>query len=111
MTVLELLVAAREKIADHHNWGKRHYYHDGRCCAIGALMLAHPERQDSNEEILTYGAACAALRGAIPPDFIAAYPDYNPVSCFNDHRTTTHQDVLALYDRAIARCKKEELAA
>lgn len=59
-------------------------------CAIGAL-----ERVCESDELYT---AAHALRPFLPPE-ASGVPGYN------DRPTTTQQDILALFDRAIEACK------
>lgn len=93
MTPLEKLVLARAIIEEPESWTQGSYardakgnptledYHDGVCfCMAGACRLAC-----ANTSLLhcalPFGSAC--------------------VPQFNDSPTTTHADVLAVFDRAI----------
>jgi len=97
-TAHEALVAARELIADERNWIKEDYNRvvDGRqCyCADGALLAARRAPLLEEDFLdLPYSLARRALSSASP---IGTIIDYN------DAPETTHADVLAMFDRAIA---------
>ena len=84
MTLGDKLIAAKALIATPEKWGKGKYKHDGRRCAL--IAIDHG------------GAGYAghmALREALPGDFAC-------ILAFNDHPDTTHADIMALFDRAIA---------
>jgi hypothetical protein len=88
------LIAARARI--EAGWCKHicHDPHANAYCIAGALLiqLIPPWLEETPEH--------KALRAAIPD----GHPknDYSDLARFNDHRTTTKADVLALIDRAIA---------
>jgi hypothetical protein len=85
------LRAARAEIAEPGLWCKNAYEDGERCCAIRALELA-------TCRLLGWPAfyrARQALRRALPEGF-------SSVIAYNDAPTTTHADILALFDRAIA---------
>lgn len=101
MDTVEILKAARAKIAKPENWRKGGYAADahGRTCSFddpeavcfcaeGALFSA--VRDDSR-----LNNAYELVRAALPTKvtFLPA---------FNDAETTAHADILALFDRAIA---------
>jgi hypothetical protein len=99
VTPRDVLVAARALIARPEAWtkgafaraadGTRLYVGERRRrrsrCAAGAYLAAGGETDDAG-----YMALCAAMGGVWA------------VSDFNDAETTTHADVLAAFDRAIA---------
>jgi hypothetical protein len=107
VTPLEVLKAARKRIEKPEAWttgslartflgfdvGEQHP--DACCwCAIGAVYSV---------PAVVLGArdiAHEAMERALPPGFDA-------VERFNDNRYTTHADVLALFDRAIASLEAE----
>jgi hypothetical protein len=102
VTLAEVLRAARAKIATPETWTKRAFARDiasvrvfarstsAVCwCAIGAI--------DSLD--ITADDACAA--GEAGEALVAANRG-RAVSYFNDDPRTTHANILALYDRAIA---------
>lgn len=86
MTTLERLERGRAWLADPGQWrkGARGYVGESPCCAIGALG----ERRLGD-------AAENALLEALPAGECS-------VINYNDRPSTTHADILALYDRAIA---------
>lgn len=98
-TTVEILKAARARIADPQNWCQGWFAHDERgqsldyndpeaCswCAVGALR-----REGERWNRGAYKALWAQLPAG-----------YDHVSDYNDDYGVTHADVLALYDRAIA---------
>jgi len=101
---LTMLREARAYLTNPLHWTKRALGRDveGKpandwsdvvsCCAIGALDMV--ERGAA----ITSGAY-QALVGALPPGC-------REVSLFNDRPETTHDDVLELFDRAIASAEK-----
>lgn len=101
MTTLEILKAAREKIADEKNWMQREFAQDGNArgieptspeackwCALGAIRAIC--------ETQSIWDAMDALRKGFP----GGYRDYS-IAMFNDSHT--HPEVLAVFDRAIAK--------
>jgi len=73
---------ARELISDPKKWGKGSYEKDGRYCALGAVYACGGGAYDLDDAALCLGGY---LGSAIS---------------FND--THSHDDVLALFDWAIA---------
>jgi hypothetical protein len=105
MTPLETLQKAREHLSDPKNWNQDGHYFRGMdrstrcCCALGAIIV------DDLRPVLHWQAphvraVAEALVSALPPD-------QTSVVVFNDAPTTTHADILALYDRAIASVEGE----
>lgn len=104
LKILNLLKEARETISKPENWVQGSFACDdegalvdprskkARCfCAMGALQK-HTLSQYPQLEI----AFAAARR------LIKALPDgWHFVTEYNDATTTTHEEVLALFDRAI----------
>jgi len=96
MTTREILIAARKRIEDPNDWGKaRGEYPSeaGRNSAITACWLDGASWAERNE-------ALDALRAQIPEGGYVA--DFN-----DDH---THDEVLALFDRAIENCSERSTA-
>lgn len=85
------LRAARAAIAAPGLWCKNAYEDGGRCCAIRALEVATCRLLGD----AAFWRARQALRHALPEGFLS-------VIAYNDAPTTTHADILALFDRAIA---------
>ena len=105
-TVEEALIAAKAMIADPKHWHQgafapgplpEHELHEDYCmCAWGTLeWLA---RYGYNIEDQTRVEADAALIAALPKPYVWV-PDYN------DKSETTHEDIMALFDRAIEAVK------
>lgn len=94
--VLDVLVKARANIADPSRWMK--------------LGPAHTSGMRGNCIVGHTGRLCdtSALAQAVALALAAHLPDErsrrfaSAVWVFNDHPATTHADVLALFDRAIA---------
>lgn len=102
MNTLEHLKAARELIADPEKWTKCSYAKTkqrggasvppdsprAKCwCAVGAIRKVGPYAP----------SASIALMHALPVKW-----QWTGVPSFNDDPGTSHADVLALFDRAIA---------
>ena len=96
MGVRENLVAARALIDTPEKWGKG----DGRkcMCAVDACFAVYDAQ------------AAYALDNATPAGFGGGKAKLRPAADFNDHPDTTHADILALFDRAIAACTTEQVA-
>ncbi len=99
----EVLRAARKLIRNRKNWCRQVYSRAGaagqmRYCAIGAVRYLPDPISESSRSM-----AVRLLGKALPES-------YSNVASFNDHRRTTHEDVLKLYDRAI-RLAKDRLRA
>jgi hypothetical protein len=105
MTPLETLKRARAHLSDPKNWNQDGEYFKGGdnatgcCCAMGAIIL------DDVGPVLNWSAphvraAQAALICALPSGWFS-------VPKYNDDPNTTHPDILALYDRAIASLEGE----
>ena len=95
MTTKEVLIAAKALIDTPEKWCKGSYQTiDGRYCAVGAADTASPPVLAVREEV--YDALVDTMpRWYISRRYIA--------SSFNDARKTTHADVMAWFDRAIAK--------
>lgn len=104
-----VLIRAREIISDEARWIKGYYAKkkDGvktaasspyaTCwCAVGAIIKATSEvaQKDFKRRLDIEDAAATALDDIIIPKF-------DSVANFNDHSSTTHKDVLEVFDRAI----------
>ncbi|TAJ89699.1 hypothetical protein [Reyranella sp.] len=99
-SVLRLLVMARAIIADERDWspcGAVSEGPDGRVqrCTVMACDAAY-KAMATHSEVMH--AALHWLRAYLPPE-----PEAADIIAFNDDANTTHADVLALFDRAIAR--------
>lgn len=95
---------ARELIADESRWTRGDYQIGDAFCAVGACGWVASGGLDEVE----VGPVYEALRVALPESFARA--GIAPVQTFNDDPETSHAEVLALFDRAIAAEEaKEEL--
>lgn len=88
MFEVEILIAAKAKILLPEHWGQGQAYQPstGQYCALGALWSQ------------TYGERAEAILAAALPPF-----GHKSIAAYND--THTHEDILALYDRAIENAK------
>lgn len=92
MTVRENLIAAKARIDTPEKWakGSGSYMPENVTDPVCVLGACHQSR--SEDEAVEF------LRGHIPAIFNRSFIR------FNDHPVTTHADVMALFDRAIAAC-------
>lgn len=108
--VLKILKDARELLSDEKRWTKGMWARtaammptdskseDAVCwCAMGALCRVIDYDRDASE----FRMATAYLTEALPPSWWG-------VSVFNDAKATTHADLLAMFDRAIAKAEFHE---
>ena len=104
-TVTKALTDARKLISKPENWTKKTLARDNagkNClllskdavcyCSVGAL-----HKSAVNDRIIAN--AMQILRGFTPNN--------RPVVHYNDHTTTTHEDILAMFDLAIEKSKQE----
>lgn len=97
MSVRENLIAAKALIDTPEKWGREEYTPNPGCfCVIGALCEAMAL---SPATIEAESAEARALALALPEGW-ERNGWYLPN--FNDDPTTTHVDIMALFDRAIA---------
>lgn len=91
--VLRCLIEARKLIENERNWLKGTYWVGDQYCAHGALSVA---------------ANSAGFSWIGARDFLRPFaaPHYNAMA-LNDAHSTTHADVLALFDRAISARRAE----
>ena len=94
-TVRDNLIAARKLIEREDKWGKGEYEYQGFMCAIGAIAAVQCGSPGSAERSEDGKALASAL-----PDDMEKHTFY--VTIYNDAPETTHADILALFDRAIA---------
>ena len=92
MSLHDDLVAARKLVAN--GWTKGMFRRNGCVCAMGAVLWVVDS--DDDEGIDREDEAIRALEAALP------VCDVSTLVGFNDREATTHADVLALFDRAIA---------
>lgn len=113
--VAQFLERARNVIAQPATWtqcaeartmggeGVDGYYESAvQWCAVGALAKARTTYDiKSLSPVRTISALSFDMLRAVLPE------DWETVSGFNDFHQTTHADIMALYDRAIARAERE----
>lgn len=88
---LAVLKAARHRIRSRWRWwrGQGRLSFPSTYCALTAVAATVPANGDRAQAVVQ------RLTDNLPPGWTS-------VMAFNDHSTTRHSDVLALYDRAIA---------
>jgi hypothetical protein len=96
MTIADQLRVARKLIETPDKWCKGSMELDGAFCAIGACLKAVGGSAPWDKMVI---ALQQALQQAGPCASVALW---------NDALTTTHTDILALFDRAIAAAEKKE---
>ena len=101
MSLRDDLIAAKALIDRPEKWGKgrnRVALADGTACYCTAGALYYATRFCGNVSLAADRAsACEdALAGLLPPI------RYTGIRGFNDDPSTTHADIMALFDRAIA---------
>lgn len=87
MSLKDDLIAAKALIDTPEKWRKGSFGWAGCYCAAGALRLVLGQNFEVSE-------AWGALWGALPPG-------ERGVVSFNDDPSTTHADIMALFNRAI----------
>lgn len=103
---LEVLKSARARIAKPENWAQGNFAYDSNgfavasrdkhavCwCALGAIITVLSPYSGEAGEWLALAIAGSRVRSSIPE--------------FNDRSTTTHDDVLGAFDKAIAMIERE----
>lgn len=105
MKVSEVLTDARETI--NEGWCQ-HMGRDrnGNYCALGALRLAEDRALLAGHDGSLYGGrfACEYL-----DDHLPEFGQYESIVAFNDNPFTKQQDVLNLFDKAIASAQEKGL--
>lgn len=105
------LMKARALVEDERHWRKGSLGDPAfsPMCMIGALLFSGAENiYDSTDVLIRKRSTICrnALRGVIRRLFheriIACPIMLDPIVFFNDHRQTTHADVLRVFDEAIA---------
>ena len=100
MSVKENLIAAKALIDTPEKWFKGEYESDNGClCALGAVARAVCPKIDFDEDKIGLYPEDGALAEALPFDWPK---EVNEIPDFNDAPETTHADIMALFDRAIA---------
>ena len=103
---IELLTDARSRISNRKTWVQGSFQDGDRHCLVAALSLACGSRsfQLPNQ---TEKRLARLIVKQIPPDapFMTRcrlIPARKRLMSLNDDRRTTHQDVMALFDRTIS---------
>ena len=102
---LATLTDARDRIADPQSWIKHAFKHGNRHCLVAALSLACGSR-DFYVPNKTERRLAQMLAEQLPSKKpiwakIGLVPARSRLMAFNDHHRTSHQDVVALFDRTI----------
>lgn len=92
MTVKDNLIAAKALIDTPEKWAKGSMIIGDRLCVVGAIGVARKWDAQAFET-----PEYAALDRSLPAINLTGYR----VSRYNDHPNTTHDDIMALLDRAI----------
>lgn len=103
--LVEDLMAARALIDTPEKWRKDDSWGHENCCAIVATTrVTNPgsEQHLFDREVTAWWALYEALPGEWKPTGDEEEHPGISVGEFNDHPDTTHADIMALYDRAIA---------
>ncbi len=96
MTIRDNLIAAKELISDPAKWGRGAGPHeDGTMCVLEAVRVATTKRPVAYADLSEWKLLAKAL-----PD--GDYKTAKFVGGYNDNPSTTHADIMALLDRAIA---------
>ncbi len=109
-TTIEILTEARAILSDPKHWTKgtlaraaneredvREDYSNAVCfCALGAIDYAVTKVMGTTayESSAVFSAACDAFERGLP--------EFTSIPAFNDDPKTTHADVLAGFDKALA---------
>jgi hypothetical protein len=109
---IELLMDARSRISDRKSWVQDRFQDRDRHCLVAALSLACGSRcfQVPNR---TEKRLARLIAKQIPPDasFTSRWgliPARQRLMSLNDDPRTTHEDVMALFDRTISRLASTE---
>lgn len=99
MSLVDDLIAAKALIDSPEKWTKGFYQSmDGCLCSLGALGMAI-----GGNPFFPNSVARAALQAEVPQQWGVL-----SVGAYNDDPDTTHADIMALFDRAIARAAREK---
>lgn len=101
----DILREARDYIAKKGKWTKGTLGKaNGPVCALGALgMVLHKDpREENSDPVMTL----RELLDSCVPEKFGNEIDYDIVD-YNDHEKTTLKQVIAVFNRAIAKAKKQ----
>jgi hypothetical protein len=102
---IELLLAARSRISSGDHWIKRQFQNGDRYCLVAVLSVTagsqsynHANRVERRlTRLLAKQLAWSFAFLTVKSLFTARWH----LMCFNDNPRTTHEDVMALFDRTI----------
>jgi|SRR5271166_4560826 len=102
---IEILTDARNRIASQNTWVKQRFRHGDQHCLVDALSLASGSRS-VDQPNRTERRLAQVLAKQLSPGYrcwmrIALTPARQRLIRFNDRPRTSHEDVMALFDRAI----------
>lgn len=113
MKLSQLLIDAKTLISDHNNWIKGNkWFRDGdnipcQFCTIGAIdytaEINSPTDLHYYQMFNDMGIALQDAGSQLGIQFI----EENTLAVYNDLPSTTHTDIMALYDKAIEMCKRQ----
>jgi len=103
---IELLTDARSRISNRKSWVRRRFQDGNRHCLVAALSLACGSRSFHMPN-RTEMRLARLIAKQIPPDapFLIRcrlMPARQRLISLNDAPRTTHEDVMALFDRTIS---------
>jgi hypothetical protein len=100
---IELLIDARSRIANCKSWVQGRFQDGDRHCLVGALSLACGSRS-FHVPNRTEKRLARLLATRLPPDgpFLIRFVARQRLMWFNDDSRTSHEDVIALFDRTIS---------
>ena len=102
---LELLMEARGRISSRYTWVQGHFQRDGRYCLVASLSLTCGTRSFGmpNRTEQRLSRLIAKQMPSDAPFWIRHrfMPARRRLIAFNDDLFTHHEDVIALFDRAI----------
>ena len=98
---LELLIEARRRISRRDAWVRGHFRKGGRYCLVASLSLTCVGMPNRTEQRLSRLIAMQMPSNA--PFWVRHrfMPARRRLTAFNDDLLTRHEDVMALFDRAI----------
>lgn len=97
MSLHDDLVAAKALIPSPRLWRQGDRHPDSLCAMMAVGRVTQPGGQSNPR----FDAARSAMMDALPADSQSRFSSA-PVVTFNDDPATTHADIMALFDRAIA---------
>jgi len=108
---VERLLAVRDRISNADDWLQGGFKDGNRHCLVGALSLACASRSFYAPS-RTERRLARVLAKQIPPTApvwmrLGVVASRHRLMAFNDIAQTTHEDVLALLDRAISQVASE----